>query len=382
MRFLIALILLVALPILRWAIIPDLLTRGVLDSDEIAIEFVVTEQSYHNGSNYVISHGGYSVFSRDPFLFDLGDKIRVVGNHDRRVIMGKVARVYLYNPTISIVESGRIPLVQKIKIMLVNMRVLMTSSLENKLPQPHSGLAAGMLLGVRSSLTESFHGELVNTGTLHVVAASGYNVTMVMRVMMGILLIYLSRKWSILIGFVGVIVYVIIAGASAAVVRAAIMGILTFSAYFWGRPVEARRILWIVSYLMIIYNPLILADVGFQLSVVATASILYVEPFIRRFVEERNKWMRESRLGEYLAENLYPTLAAWVATGPIIWYHFGRVSWISPLANLLVLGLVPTIMVLAAVAISVSWVPVVGRVVAWMLYVPLELFVRVVRALG
>jgi len=166
-------------------------------------------------------------------------------------------------------------------------------------------------------------------------------------------------------------VYVGLAGGSASVVRAGIMGSLTLMAYFWGRPTEAKRLLWVAAYGMLLINPLLIADVGWQLSVSATAGLLYLEPKLHKV---------KVGLG---AEYIYPTVAASVATAPIIWWHFGRVAWISPIVNLLILPIVPLIMLLAAVVVGAGSLSMrVGQVIGWILYVPLWWMVRVIEWWG
>ena len=115
-------------------------------------------------------------------------------------------------------------------------------------------------------------------------------------------------------------------------------------AYYFGRPAEAKRILWVTVYVMLLFNPLYIVDIGFQLSVFATAGLLYIGPWMRKlqsFVpcNDLGKQGRELQAQAYafLVEYLYPTLAATVATMPIILWHFGRLSLISPLVNMLIL---------------------------------------------
>ena len=224
-----------------------------------------------------------------------------------------------------------------------------------------SSLAAGILLGVKGQMPYEFYQQLVSTGTLHIVAASGFNVMIVASVLMQVLSKLLAKGWAIAGGVVGIGVYVLLSGASASVVRAGIMGSLTLMAYYFGRPAEARRLLWVTAGVMLLFDPLYLMDIGFQLSFAATAGLLYLAPAMQKLPQI-----------PLLKEYLYPTLAASAATIPIILYHFGRVSWISPLVNMLVLPLVPLIMLLSALTL------LGGQVVAWLAYVPLSWIVQMI----
>lgn len=309
--------------------------------------------------------------------------MRITGKAEPKVIGKKQAKVVWYDPSIVVIKGesvSKISIADKLKIALVKMRVKMVRLLQKMLPEPHGGLAAGILLGVKSNMSEEFYQSLINTGTLHVVAASGYNVSIVLRVVMGLAVLYFSRRVGLMVGLVAVVAYVMVAGASAAVVRAGLMGVLAYSAFFWGRVANAKRLLFIAAYVMLLMDPLLIVDVGFQLSVAATAGILYIEPIIRKKVEGRWGRLRSSPLGKYLAENLYPTVAACIVTLPIILWWFGRVSWVSPLVNVLVLGLVPVVMLMSAVSVLFGMIHFrLGWMVAMLLYVPLEMFVVVVR---
>ena len=230
-----------------------------------------------------------------------------------------------------------------------------------------------------------FYQQLVNTGTLHIVAASGFNVMIVASVLMKTFAKLLPRGWAIVGGVVGIVVYVLLSGASASVVRAGIMGSLTLMAYYLGRPAEARRLLWVTGAIMLLINPLLILDIGFQLSFAATAGLLYIEPGMQELQgsvlckKPKNSLQRTdpcNGIQMILANYLYPTLAATIATLPIILWHFGRVSWISPLVNVLVLPIVPLIMGMCALTL------IGGQVVAWLTYPLLAYMVWVIKLWG
>ena len=125
---------------------------------------------------------------------------------------------------------------------------------------------------------------------------------------------------------------------------------------------------------MLLINPLMLADIGFQLSFVATAGLLYLEPWIER-LHSRSVW-DQSGLRKFLANYLYPTLAASIATLPVIWWHFGRVSYISPLVNIFVLPLVPLIMGMTVLIL------IGGQMMSWLTYPLLAYVVWVIKLFG
>jgi competence protein ComEC len=185
-----------------------------------------------------------------------------------------------------------------------------------------------------------------------------------------------SRRVALFLGIAGICTYVVMAGSSPAVVRAGVMGAITLLSYVFGRPSEAKRLLWVASFLMLFVSPYLIADVGFQLSVAATAGILYIEPLLRHTVfglHAPRRWYQV-----YLSNYLFPSLAASLFTLPIILWYFGRISWISPFVNMLILPVVPLIMLLSALAIILSIIPILGKIALLVLYVPLYFVVEVI----
>ncbi len=301
-----------------------------------------------------------------------GSLVSFIGRVETKVLLGQETRIVMAEPTFEEMTEAsprRLSLVEHLLITLGKWRRGWVVILEKNFPEPMSSLAAGILLGVRQRMPQDFYQQLVTTGTLHIVAASGFNVMIVASVLMVVAGQIWRRGVAIVVGVVGIVVYVLLAGASASVVRAGIMGSLTLIAYYLGRPAEAKRLLWISAGAMLLIHPLMLVDIGFQLSVAATAGILYFVPLIERVAISHTRYV-------ILKDYLYPTLAATLATAPVILYHFGRVSWISPLVNMLILPVIPLIMGLSALVL------VGGPFVAWLAYVPLWWVVAVIRWWG
>ena len=359
----------------------------------------ILEKPSHTDSQTIIRDSRWKIilWGYEPLV--VGEEYVFSGRVEPRVTANKQVQIVMMDPSFEIVPTplarGGVSasLRERMIIGLSYMRERMVDMLSSWLPEPHASLSAGILLGVRREMPGEFYQQLVSTGTLHIIAASGYNTTIVARVVMGMLLLVFSRGVAILGGIGAIIAYVVIAGGSAAVVRSAIMGSIALTAYYWGREAEAKRLLWVTVGLMVVVQPLMLLDVGFQLSVVATAGLLYVEPWLqRKFKITKNKLQTNSKnenmqiengIQMYLGEYWWPTVAATLATMPVIYYTFGRVSWISPVVNMIVLPLTPLIMLLSAVAVGVGGLnPVLGQVVSWALYVPLWMMVEVIAMFG
>jgi len=210
--------------------------------------------------------------------------------------------------------------------------------------EPQSALLAGLLMG-DDNFSDEWKERFLRTGTSHVVAASGYNVTMLAFVLFAILIsIGFKRQRAFPFVLIGIAGFVIIAGAEAAVTRAGIMGALALSATQLGRKTTPRNIILLTVVIMLLDEPRLLRDdVGFQLSVLSTIGLVTMA----KYFSEKFNFIPET-LG--LRESFAATIAATLATLPIIIFGFGKISIISPFVNLLVLPFVPYAMLTGAIA--------------------------------
>jgi competence protein ComEC len=192
-----------------------------------------------------------------------------------------------------------------------------------------------------------------------------------------------GKRRAVWIAIGGIVLYTLLVGADAAVVRAAIMGGLFVLALYLGRQSEVRTSLIFAAIVMTAINPYVLWDVGFQLSFAATAGLIWLAPLLERTAERPLAALvgaGHARGGmRLLSAALLVTLAAQIATGPLIVYHFGRLSAISLLTNLLILPVQPMVMLaggLAALA-GMVWLPA-GQFLGWLAWLPLAWTVWVV----
>lgn len=203
--------------------------------------------------------------------------------------------------------------------------------------EPEASFVAGLLLGSRKGLPDELTLAFQRTGLSHIVAISGYNISLLVAALFYVLS-FLDFKKRIIFSSVGILIFVILVGASAAVLRAGLMGLLTLWGLYAGRKSQALfGLLW-SALIMTLINPYTLIyDIGFQLSFAATLGILLFHPMLSGAVPEwkRFVWIRES---------LLLTLSAQITTTPFMLFYFGRFSLVSPLANLLVAPFIPLAM--------------------------------------
>ncbi|MHB8193925.1 MAG: ComEC/Rec2 family competence protein [Bellilinea sp.] len=291
---------------------------------------------------------------------------------------------YLINPAIQKTASGAgSPLMAGI----YRLRETAYETLNRIFPQPEAALLSGVLLGLERDLPESTVAAFQDTGTAHIVAISGFNMTILAALLIGLLGRFLPRGWSALAAVTTITLYTLLVGANPAVVRAAIMGSLALFGRLIGRGSSGMTSLAFSAALMCLVNPLLPWDAGFQLSFTATMGlILYGEPLQRAFEGwAAVRWGENMgrRLAGPVSEYFLFTLAAQVTTLPVVLMHFKRLSLTSMLANALILPVQPGVMILGGVALIGGMVlPALGQVLAWLAWPLAAYTLRVVELLA
>lgn len=213
------------------------------------------------------------------------------------------------------------------------------TGLRRVFPEPSSGFLLGITIGEQSALPDHLVQAFRRTGTSHVLVLSGYNISIVLAVVIGLIG---RRRAAIGLALLALAGFVVIVGPSAAVIRAAVMGGLLLLAAALGRPQQALAACVITAGIMLLASPWSARyDLGFSLSFLATIGILLFEAPLRR---------RLHRLPRLVRDPVAATLAASVTTAPVIVANFGYLSPVAPAANLLVVPTVPWLMLGATIA--------------------------------
>ncbi len=260
--------------------------------------------------------------------------------------------------------------------------------LNRLLPEPHASLANGMLLGIEAGIPRELYDKFNLTGTSHVIVISGSNVALVTGLLMAIGIWLFGKRRALWPALGGLAFYALLVGGDAAVMRAALMGSLFAVATVLGRQSTALVSLAAACWLMTLWNPLMLWDVGFQLSSSATAGLILIGPaltdrsasFLNQLISRLRKWGRPpsspesaflmpESVGDLLRDALIMSIAANIATFPLIAYYFGRVSLISLLANLLIAPVQPWIMIFGGIALTAG-LSGLEQVAQYLLFVP------------
>ncbi|MEW6610807.1 MAG: ComEC/Rec2 family competence protein [Patescibacteria group bacterium] len=250
------------------------------------------------------------------------------------------------------------------------------ASLFRVVNEPESTFLTALLTGARGRIPDGVIDDFVRTGVSHLIAISGYNITIIATGILGLLTLFIRRHAAFPFLVVIISGFTVLVGGSASVVRAAIMGLMLHAAYVSDRMYKPFHGLILVAAFMLAQNPRLLRDdLGFDLSFLATIGILAVSPLVQRrlsFIPERWK----------LRETIAMTLSAQVTTLPLLVGSFDRVSAIAPLANLLLVPWVPFLMALGFIAGILGIFPLVGMAAGAAAWVMARLFLLLTHALA
>ena len=277
----------------------------------------------------------------------------------------------MYNASIEMVENDP---PNPLFALIFRFKHYALSLINKLLPEPHASFLAGVLLGDRKGIPEELMTAFNRTGVTHIIAVSGYNITLVATALMSLAFgIGLWRRQAIVFAIIGILLFMVLTGASAAVVRAAVMGIVVLLAKYWGRQTAVFNVLALTVFIMLLFNPkILLLDVGFQLSFLATVGLIYLSKPLEKvfgFLPERFSFK----------ESFTTTLAAIILTSPLIFYVFKRFSLVALLVNLLILPAIPLAMALGALMFlgAIIYFPL-GQFLAYLTWLSLEYIIIMV----
>jgi len=257
------------------------------------------------------------------------------------------------------------------------LRNRLSQTLAEVLPEPQASLAQGIVLGIRYNIPAEIKDNFVQTGTAHILAISGVNLSIMVGMLLSIgIWLFGKRRYIYIWLALGIIwFYTLITGMNPPVVRGAIMASLFLSAELLGRQRTAITSLAFAAAIMVGINPQILWDASFQLSFLSMAGLIFLAPPLMSLGRKAVKATAgEEGIGVSLAnivtDSFSVTLAATIAVWPLIAHYFGIVSLVSPLATFLALLALPGIIVTGAVAglIGLAILPLAQAIgwIAWL----------------
>lgn len=242
----------------------------------------------------------------------------------------------MFYPQVELISSGQGNFLKE-KLFLFKRNFL--QEIKRTIPEPEVSLLGGLLVGAKQSLGEQLQDDFRKVGLIHIVVLSGYNVTIIAEFILGVFS-FLPRLVGTGLGALSIILFAIMVGGSATIVRASLMALLVIFAKVTGRISETTRALFLVGFLMVLHNPqIVVFDPSFQLSFTATLGLIFLSPKL-------NQFFKFIPTKFYLRETISATLSTQIFVLPLLLYMMGELSLVAVVVNLLVLMLIPLTMLL------------------------------------
>ncbi len=290
----------------------------------------------------------------ESFVTDLGREFDYPGYLEARGITHTMSFV-----TPAIIERDESSLLAR----LYQVKQYFLQRLALVLPDPAYGLGAGLLLGAQAALGEELMADFRAAGIVHMVVLSGYNIMLVVTFVLVVTAFFLPFRLRLLVAGGAIIVFALLVGYSPSVMRATAMALLFLLTALLARPYDILRVLVLAGTLMIVMNPYILLfDIGFQLSFMATLGLVLIAPQFERLFAKVTTWFGAKTF-------LVATIATQIAVLPLILYHIGEWSLVAIPVNLLTLPMVPVAMLATFLAGLVA-------LISTMLALPLALLAQ------
>ncbi len=315
-------------------------------------------------------------------VFNYGDKIKIKGvlkkpssgeDFDWRAYLAKDDIYFeVFYPSINFISAGQ---ASYIKQKLLEFKYSILSNISKVVPEPHSALLGGLTFGAKQSMTKDLLESFRKTGIIHIVVLSGYNITIVADTIMRVLS-FLPFVFSISFGALGIIIFAIMAGASATVVRASLMALLVLLARATGRIYEITIALFVAGFFMILHNPKIIRfDASFQLSFLATMSLIYIAPILNQ-----QPWVKKFITKKFqIREIVSATISTQLFVLPLLLYKTGLLSIVGLPVNLLILFFVPATMFFGFLTAGLGFLsPFLSAPFGWISYALLNYELKVV----
>jgi competence protein ComEC len=262
------------------------------------------------------------------------------------------------------ISYAKLNVLARAKSPIDDFRRNFTVGMENALPEPAASFAVGLLVGQRSLMTDDVSTILIAVGLTHIVAVSGYNLTIIIQAVRRSLK-KLSRFQTMFISIALIYLFLLITGFSPSIIRAAIVSILALIAWYFGRKFRPVLLILLAAAITGFINPYyVWGDVGWYLSFLAFFGVLILAPLLTARVFGGRKI---PVIGHIAIESF----AAQAMTLPYILYIFGRVSVVGLLANIVIVPMVPFAMFFSFIAgiagmlapVIAGWVAIPARII-------------------
>lgn len=296
----------------------------------------------------------------------------VTGNYSLYLKARYKTSEVIKNPEVEKVKEGESPLK-----FLYLFSAYVSTALSKIFKGDAAVLAKGLILGGTAGFSDSFVDSLRKSGTSHLVAVSGYNVSIITIVLFQMIRQGFSRRSAIITTLIVLAGFCLLTGATASVLRASLMGLFYILAKIIGRKSAVTNGLFVAALIMILLNPYSIFDVGFELSFAATLGLILLEEPLRIIFN------RFAKIPEIILTGATATLAAQLFTLPILLFQFNQISLLAPIANILILPFIPLAMLMVLITFIIYQIlPIAGIFVGGLTQPILDYVMIVIKFFG
>jgi len=293
------------------------------------------------------------------YQIDYGDLIEIEGK------LKKAPRFFYKENIFYQIDYPKIKILLKeegnfLKAFLFKISLKIQKNLSFLFPLKEASFAEGIILGRSSLASEEFSKKLTLAGLSHLVALSGFNITIISHYLFNFLIFFFKREICFWASLILIALFVLMTGAFPSCIRAGIMGGIYLLSLKGGRQYHPKYALFFACFLMVLFNPKILCfDLGFQLSFLATLGLIYLTPLLKNFYlsfksKIKNQFLKKifnaKKLNTFLDDFFFPTLSAQISIFGLIIKNFSQFPLIGIVSNLFILPLIPTSMLFSFLA--------------------------------
>jgi len=315
------------------------------------------------------------------FHLEYGDELTLIGDIEPVLDAGEKQSIS-YTASQGIVWQMDFPEVEitaydqgsRVVDWIYHMRERAYENIFSWMPFPENALLSGILLGIDWNIPKLLTEAYRATNTIHIIAISGFNIAVIAGMIMRLFRRILPTYWDGAFASIVIVIYTIMVGADPAVTRAAVMGIIAIPAYFIGRRVIGINLLTAAAAFMLVFNPLLLWNISFQLSYLATLGMMTLADPLNTWIKKTLNNLSSERtadLADPVVLLISSTLAAQFAVLPVLYRLDQTLKPLSLPANLLILPLQPPLMIIGGLAVLTGFhFPSLGALLAkaaWLL---------------
>lgn len=270
-----------------------------------------------------------------------GFGLNAVYQGDEVQVTGKLHEGYgAYQANMS---YGQMALVEHHPSLVAEIRRRFAAGMQSALPEPLAPFAMGLLIGQRATLPDGVKQDLLMVGLTHIIAVSGYNLTIILQASKGVFG-KSSKRVATFLALALIAVFLLLAGTSASIVRAAIVSVLSIAAGYYGRAFKPLNLILLAAAITAWANPFyVWSDASWYLSFLAFYGVMALAPAL-------GARLRPSGELPLVILVALESISAEIMTLPYVLHTFGQMSFIGLPANVLVVVLIPLAMLLGTVA--------------------------------